>query len=257
MRQVKKKKKSSAKKQIKWLIGLVLIGGCAWFWQSDYRTVLMERVRESYVEVMKKTHLVLEQAKVQGHIRTETNDILQVTDLSLGMAIFDVDLEQIHEEISRLPWVKSVMIERQLPSSLLITVTEKTPIAMWQNNKKYMPLDEEGTPIPDEQTKLSGLILVVGADAPQHTLALLEMLKRYPSVEEKVRSAVRVGNRRWDLILNDVDGLTVNLPAENVEQALALLQNSIEKEKLLEKDLKSINLKQPDRVVVTLRENKK
>ena len=178
-------------------------------------------------------------------------DIHRVTNLSQGMPIFDVDLKDIHEKISALPWVKSVLIERKLPSTLIMTVTEKTPIAVWQNNKKYMPLDEDGKPISDDQAKLVGLILVVGQDAPAHTPELLETLKQYPGIKERVKSAVRVGNRRWNLRLDQVDGIVVELPEKGVGAALKRLQNSIQKDKLFQKDITSVNLREVDRLIVT------
>ncbi|MBR6411762.1 MAG: FtsQ-type POTRA domain-containing protein [Alphaproteobacteria bacterium] len=252
MRRVKKKKQTiSLKSKVWFLIVLALIGGGVWFYRSEYKNRLVKEAQESYVGLMEKMQLVLKKVKVKGHIRTELKDIHQVTNLSQSMPIFDVDLKEIHEKISALPWIKSVLIERQLPSSLVITVMEKTPIAMWQNNKKYMPLDEEGHPIPDEKTKLSDLILVVGGDAPEHTVELLNTLKNYPLIRERVKSAVRVGNRRWNLRLDAVDGLVVELPEKDVANALERLQKSIQEDKLFQKDITSVNLREGDRLIVT------
>ena len=252
MRHVKKKKQSvSLKSKLKILFLIALISGSVWFYRSEYRTRMTDGIREMYTGVMKKTKLVLEKVEVKGHFRTESSDILRVTELSQGMPIFDVDLKDIHTKISELPWIKSVLIKRHLPSTLVIIITEKKPIAVWQNNKKYMPLDEEGRPIPDEKAKLSDLILVVGSDAPERTVELLEVLKKYPGIEKQVKSAVRIGNRRWNLHLNSVDGLVVELPEKNLAAALGRLEKSIQKDKLLEKDVTSVNLREADRLIVT------
>ena len=252
MRRVKKKKQSVSMKTKIWLLlMLALIGGGVWFYRSEYKNRLVKGTQESYVGLMEKMQLVLKQAVIEGHIRTKKEDINAATELSLGMPIFDVDLKEIHEKVSALPWIKSVLVERQLPSSLVIMITEKTPIAMWQNNKKYMPLDEEGHPIPDEKTKLSDLILVVGGDAPEHTVELLNTLKNYPLIRERVKSAVRVGNRRWNLRLDAVDGLVVELPEKDVANALERLQKSIQEDKLFQKDITSVNLREGDRLIVT------
>ena len=252
MRRVKKKKTAGSFKTKIWvLIGIALIGGGIWFYRSEYRSRMADGIRESYVELMKTTGLTLQKVEVKGHIRTKLDDIHQVTKLSQGMPIFDVDLTEMHEKISVLPWVKSVIIKRRLPSALEITVEEKTPIAVWQNNKKYLPLDEEGKPIPDEKEKLPDLILVVGADVPDHVVALFNTLNQYPVIRERVKSAVRVGNRRWNLILNRVDGIKVELPEKEVDVALKRLQDSIEKNHLFQKDITSINLREKDRLIVT------
>ena len=252
MRRVKKKKGGLALKTKLWLgIILILSAGSVWFYRSEYRTKCADGIRGAYVSVMKKTQMVLKQAIIEGHIRTKKEDIQAVAELSLGMPIFDVDLNEIHEKISQLPWIKSVLIERKLPSYLVISVTEKKPIAVWQNNKKYLPLDEAGEPIMDEKAPLTGLILVVGQDAPKKTPALLNILDQYPMIRDRVKSAVRVGNRRWDLRLDKVDGMVVKLPEKNVEKALLRLQVSMEKEKLFQKDITSIDLGEEDRLIVT------
>ncbi|MDY6407361.1 MAG: cell division protein FtsQ/DivIB [Pseudomonadota bacterium] len=251
MRQVKQKKKKTSLKFKVWLIILLGIGcGIGWLYQAGMYDRLLQWGRESYTTIMKRMGLVLNQVNVEGHVRTNLRDIHQVTNLSQGMPILDVDLDDIYTKIAALPWVKSVRIKRQLPSTLSIHIWERMPVAVWQNNKKYMPLDSDGHPIQDDKANLSGLILVVGKDAPNHTIELLQILKKYPVIEQRVKSAVRVGNRRWDLNLDQVDGLVVELPEKNMEQALKRLQNSIQNDKILSKNLERINLREPDRMIV-------
>ena len=62
---------------------------------------------------------------------------------------------------------------------------------------------------------------------------------------------MRVGNRRWSLILNDIDdGLIIELPESNISQALDRLIEMDDKEDLLKRDLKRIDVRLPDRIIV-------
>ena len=76
---------------------------------------------------VQKAQFNLEKVDVEGHVRTKSEDVIKRLNLKRGMKIFEVDLEQEKESIMTLPWVKTVRIERHLPSQILISLTEKTP----------------------------------------------------------------------------------------------------------------------------------
>ena len=240
------------------ILGFVLLFclGITAFLISPYGRPTVSALKKSYQAITDRAHLVLTQVQVEGHIRTSLTDINKTIGLTQGMPIFDIDLKTVQNQLKELPWIKSVILERHLPSTLFIRITEKEPIAVWQNNRKYLPLDTDGQPIQDTQTHLPHLILVVGEDAPAHTPDLLKALEDYPEIREKVRSAVRVGGRRWNLILNEVDGLIVKLPELDIAVALDRLQQAADQDKLLKKDLSMIDLRQPDRLIVRLKEGK-
>ena len=205
--------------------------------------------------VREKAHLELEQVHVEGRVRTQLDDINKAVNVTQGMPIFEINLTELKENILQLPWVRDVLIERHLPNQVLIRLTEKTPIAIWQYKKEYWPIDEEGQKIADNKTVLSNVLLVVGEDAPEHTPALMAELKKYPNIAKNVISAVRVGNRRWNIHLNDVDGLVVYLPETEIGKALERLQDFDERGQILNRNLNIIDLKLPDRLIVRSQED--
>lgn len=258
MRRLKTKKGIS--RRIKGFIAMfLLIGiGIISFVFSSQGKETFDTLKKVYDTVSEKSYLTLGQVKTEGRIRTTLEDINKTMQLEQGMPIFEIDLYEKRQALLTLPWIKSVVIERHLPSTLFVRIEEKKPIALWQNNGLYFPLDSEGNPIQDSKAQLTDLLLVVGADAPKHTIDLIAALEKYEEIYTKVRSAVRVGNRRWNLILNDVqNGLEILLPETNIETALQRLQQDNEKEKLFEKDLQRIDLRQSDRLVVRTKEVKK
>jgi len=250
MRRVKNRKISW--KRWLYLTGLLLlVAGVAGFCISPYGKATGHFIKDKYEKVVEKSHLVLGQVVIEGHARTQLSVINEALKLEQGMPIFDIDLKAAQEKLLKLPWVKKAVVERHLPSTLFIRIEEKEPIAVWQNNKKYFPLDVDGTPIADDKVALMDLILVVGGDAPKHTPVLVETLKKYPEIYAKVRVATRRGGRRWDLILNDVqDGIEVNLPETDVDYALGQFEKMIKENKLMKRDLKRINLLHRDRLIV-------
>lgn len=256
MRQVKKqKKKKKFFIPLKWKIGTVLgvclvIGGVVFF-QSKIGQNVVKATQNIYAYVKHKSGLYLQTVIVDGHARTDIKEINKQIGLAQGMPILDVDLDFVQGQIQALPWVRSVVVERYLPNTIYIKITEKKPIALWQHNKQYWPVDESGAVIQDNKTPVGSVLLVVGNDALEYTPDLIQTLDKYPQIREKARSAVRVGNRRWSLILNDIDdGLVIELPESNIEQALDRIVEMDEKEDLLKRDLKRIDVRLPDRIIV-------
>ena len=250
MRRVKNKKRSWKIKL--YLFGLLIfVAGIVGFCVSPYGRITGMAIKAQYETVVEKSYLVLKQVVIEGHARTQKSAISGALELKQDMPIFDIDLKEAQEKLLKLPWIKDVVVERHLPSTLFIRIKEKEPIAVWQNKQKYFPLDENGMPIPDDKVALMDLILVVGEDAPKHTPSLIETLKKHPEIYAKVRVASRRGNRRWDLILNDVqDGVEVNLPETDVNYALTQFEREIRENKLMKRDIKRINLLHRDRLIV-------
>ena len=256
MRRIKKKQ-TGVLSSISLKVKLIAVGaflciiGLAAFGASEMGQRFFDSVGQNYRRVMSKTHLSLKTVSIEGHKRTTAEEVERVLDLVQGMAILDVDLASVQNRIAELPWVDSVSVERHLPDTIYIRIVEKNPIAVWQNNKTYFPLDETGEPIDDDKTVLNNLILVVGRDAPEYTADLITVLNKYPVVRDVVVSAVRVGDRRWNLILHDVnDGMKIYLPETNIEGALQRLTKSQETDHVLDKDLKVIDLRIEDRFIV-------
>ena len=250
-RRQRKKTNRFLKLKITGLIVLsVLISGVA-LYVSPIGKDIQQTSKQILDLCTKKAHFNLERVVVEGHIRTKLSDVNSKLHLRQGMPIFDIDLEQEKQSVLELPWIKTVRIERHLPTQILISVTEKKPIAVWQNKKEYWPIDENGNPILDDKTILKNVLLVVGEDAPEHTPELISLLKQYPDIGAVTRSAVRVGKRRWNLYLNDAEnGLEIRLPETGLKDALSRLTRFKEEGDILNRDIRVIDLKLPDRLIV-------
>lgn len=225
--------------------------GAVLFLRTPQGKHMMEQGRLFTQQAQEKAHLTLSQVLIEGNNRTKKKDISAVLKLTQGMPIAEIDLNEKKEAIAALPWIQSVMITRRLPDIIIIRVKEKKPIAIWQHHQKYSPIDEMGQPIADDKTVLSNVLLVVGEDAPQNTPQLIQELEKYPEIRKQVRSAVRVGKRRWDLYLNDVEnGIVVRLPETDIAVALERLKEFNDSGQILARDLNVIDLKLPDRLIV-------
>ena len=80
----------------------------------------------------------------------------------------------------------------------------------------------------------------------------LALLGRAGDLKTKIRAGILVGERRWTL--STTTGVEVMLPERNPDGALAALASLERDARILERDVISLDLRLPDRVVARLSE---
>ena len=77
------------------------------------------------------------------------------------------------------------------------------------------------------------------------------MLAREPELHQRVDAAIRVGDRRWNIRMDN--GIYIRLPEKNAIDAWNRFAKLERKHKLLKQDLVSIDLRIPDQLIVRTR----
>jgi cell division protein FtsQ len=75
--------------------------------------------------------------------RVSREEILSLSDIRLGMSIFDLDLELIGRKIEENPWIATASVARVFPREVSISVTERVPRAVVSLGYLYYA-DESG-----------------------------------------------------------------------------------------------------------------
>ncbi len=229
---------------------IILLGGTGWW---SIRSGLVERVVVSTKWQAIQTSAALgfrvDEVLVVGRQETDRARLLAALGIVRGAPILAFDVEEAKIRISRLPWIRKVSVERMLPDTVLLTVEERAPIAIWQHRGTLALIDAAGEIIKRDQLERFGdLLLVVGEDAPDHTAALMKTLGSQPELLDLVEAAIRVGGRRWNLRLSG--GIDVQLPEENASIAWLRLAQYQRSHGVLQRDVKIVDLRLPDRLIV-------
>ena len=95
------------------------------------------------------------------------------------------------------------------------------------------------------------LLLLGGPGAPEHVGELLLLLAYEPTVARQLRSAVWVGQRRWNLVLNN--DVEIWLPEEDAVAALQKLVKLDGDYKLLGREFGVVDLRLPDKLYLRKR----
>lgn len=231
------------------LIAVGIAGTGTWLWRDGAVARAEAEIAHRFFGMGAEQGLALAKVEVEGRYYQNKDAILGALGVKRGMAVLDIDLAAAKTRLEQLPWVRAAAIERRLPDTLYIRLTERQPFAFWQSNGQLALIDRDGTVITrDALFRYGPLLVLVGDDAPAKAADLRALLQTEPALAQRVESATRYGDRRWNLRL--ANGIEIALPETDAEDAwhrLAALERS---EQVLERQIAAIDLRLPDRVVL-------
>jgi len=226
-------------------------GGAYWLWHDGTLARTGRAIVARVWTVGGQQGLALENVDVVGRHRQSAASILAALGVKRGMPMLEIDLAAAQARLQALPWVRRAEVERQLPDTLFIRLTEREPFAFWQRNGTLSLIDRDGTVIPtDDLAQYGPRIVLVGDDAPAQAATLIDMLASEPSLARRVNAAVLYGSGRWTLRFDT--GVQVALPETNAPAAWQRLAGLEAQEQILERNITAIDLRLPDRMVVRL-----
>ncbi|NTU76299.1 MAG: FtsQ-type POTRA domain-containing protein [Alphaproteobacteria bacterium] len=150
-------------------VGLVAGGLCfliiaaALLWHNRWPHRQARRLAESALATTQKARFAVRDVIVEGRLHTEKDELFAALGTEANAPILAFDPDEAREKISQLPWVAAVTIERRLPDTILVRLTERQPLARWQHNNKTVVIDATGAVLATAKPELfATLPLVVG-----------------------------------------------------------------------------------------------
>jgi cell division protein FtsQ len=249
----------------KWLLrpacwaagGMLVVGLVLGTLHSSKPGGTVATLRERLGNASAAAGLRVNQVIVEGRANTPEPLLRAAIGVSRGDPILGFSVEMARQRIETLSWVEHATVERRLPSTVVVFLQERRPFAIWQHQGKFVLIDRAGKVVADENLAVfHQLPLVVGLGAPPAAATLLDALTNQPDLQKRITAAVRVGERRWNLRLNN--GADVMLPEGHEAQAIDRLMQLQQEHALLDRPLAAIDMRLGDRLVVRPRpgENK-
>jgi len=182
----------------------------------------------------------------QHHMDSNTIRAVALEQPSLAMPL--VDLAAIRARLLAYGWVEDAAVSRRLPDTLLITIKERTPAAIWQDNGQLTLIDASGALLdPVDRTAMPDLPLVIGPGADRQEAGYQRLLAAAPALKPRVTAATWIGNRRWDLLFDS--GETLKLPEIGAADALVTFAEKDGAHPLLGRGWLSFDMRDPAKLV--------
>lgn len=195
-----------------WLIVLSIALSIAiptWWWMNQPQFQL----KHIYVESLTKESLEYISAEDIAH---------RVNDQEWGN-FFTVDLDQLQQQISELPWVKTVQIRRLWPDSLALFIEEHKPFAYWNKDQVMDDWGDVFTPVQVPIKNDENMLYFSGPEASEklvarrynevsNLLAPIQLSIEAMSLDERYAWSIKLSNGMTILLGRDpeAESLTVN-----------------------------------------------
>ena len=213
------------------------------------------RLMQSVYEFSAKRGLFVEDVIVEGNYRTSYDDLITALNLSENESILGVDIDKLQQQIEQLTWVRRCVVRRSFfPNNILVHIEERQVQAVWQYEGRYYPVDTEGNVIEVEDYEPDTPVLVLtGEGAPQHLTELVKVLNTDEELASRVKAAVYVSNRRWNLIFDSVNhGITVKLPEKKFAEAYQKIALLNKRQGIFKRKLTSLDVRYRNKVIVDI-----
>lgn len=191
-------------------------------------------------------------ASVEGASTDLAEAVRGKLNLALPQSSFDLDLDGARQRIEALDAVKQAELRVRPGGVLQVLITERVPVLVWRNAAGVVLLDEGGHRVAGlaARSDRPDLPLVAGEGANVAAPEALEILAAAAPLTPRIRGLVRMGDRRWDIVL-DRDQ-RIQLPSENPVRAVERLIALDQAQDILARDLLTVDLRNEHRPTLRL-----
>lgn len=197
--------------------------------------------------------LGIERITISGIADLNEREILNITGINpLGSLAF-LDVNEARKRLEANPLVREASVRKLYPGEVAINVVEREPAAIWQLNGELSLISGDGTVIDSlRDGRFANLPLVVGENANLRAKEYIALLADAGALRSRIRGAMLVSGRRWTLKMDN--GLDIRLPEQGTAEAMKRLVTLEQDDRILDRDVLAIDLRQPDRVTFRLTE---
>lgn len=193
----------------------------------------------------------VENVEISGRTFTNKSKMKALMRLEKLVPFMKYDIEAVRKRIEDLEWVERAAVMRLWPNTIHVSLIEKRPIAIWQLDGMFSLIDRRGEVISSNHlSEFTSLPQLVGKGAAEAAPEFVDLLSRFPVLNSRLRAALRIGERRWTLRLDN--GVQILLPDENVEEALTTLLTLDEKYRLLARQVQIIDMRDSEKIYLQL-----
>ncbi|WP_226550001.1 cell division protein FtsQ/DivIB [Celeribacter naphthalenivorans] len=225
-----------------------------WFAPEDNREAFMGQVMAIKAEVQNRPEFMVKLMAIDGASGELSEDIREVMAQDFPVSSFDLDLPGLLAQVESLDAVESAGLHVRAGGILQVDIVERTPAVVWRSDLGLEMLDAEGHRVAALGSRLDrpDLPLIAGEGADRVVPEAMAILKSAGPLTPRLRGLVRVGERRWNIVL-DRDQVIL-LPEVKPLGALAQVVALDQAKDLLGRDVAVVDMRRPTRPTVRLTE---
>lgn len=202
-------------------------------------------------EANKPGRFPLQEMRLSGLVNTSVEQTNEAVGAEKGVNLLHIDPRTVKIRLESLPWIRSVHVKRQFPSTLIVRVVERVAVGMVREKDRLFLVDEYGVPIkPLEKTDPLMLPIIVSAPGEEkaaQVVWLINLLSRHAWLKDHISEAVGLPGGRWTLYTKQ--GIKLLL-SQRTDQELELLRRLQEQFAVLDRKIRQVELRIPGKAMV-------
>lgn len=232
---------------------LAFAAGAAVFGDAGRQERITQAVADLRRQVETRPEFMVNLLEIEGASAAVQAEIRDIFPFDLPASSFDIDLDHLRAAIADLPAVADADLRIRRGGVLAARVRERVPVALWRDRDGLRLVDRQGAVVatladPDDRPALP---LVAGEGADADIPGALSILAAATPLGERVAGLVRMGERRWDVVL--MNGPRILLPEDAAVRALERVIVLNEVRDVLERDVAAIDMRLPARPTVRMK----
>ncbi|MFT6537367.1 MAG: cell division protein FtsQ [Loktanella salsilacus] len=234
------------------VIGLI---GTAWFSNDANLAVVTDRYDQIKAAIQHRPEFMVTGLAITGADEELASQVAELVSVEFPVSSFDLELEAMRAKVAALDAVSDVYVRVGDAGALEIGITPRQPVALWRTAEGLRMLDDNGVFSGDVagRAERRDLPLIAGDGAKEHMTEALALFRTAAPIATRVRGLVRIGDRRWDMVLDR--GQRIQLPGEGAEAALARVIALEDTQDLLARDVILVDMRNENRPTVRLQQD--
>lgn len=231
---------------------LTLAAGTIYLSEPANRAAIAQAVADTRASIEERPEFMVKLLAVDGATGDLAAEIRALMPFEFPQSSFDLDVPAFRKEVTALSGVKTANVRIRPGGVLQVDVTPRVPVVIWRHEDGLALLDESGAHVRDTASRadVPQLPLIAGEGAARHVPEALALMQVASALGDRVRGIVRMGNRRWDVVLDREQ--RIMLPEEGAQAALERVIALERAEEVLTRDVARVDLRLSHRPTVQM-----
>ncbi|MGR3714791.1 MAG: cell division protein FtsQ/DivIB [Shimia sp.] len=236
------------------VLPFAVVMGASTMWLADpeRRDALNLAIADFRTQLAERPEFMVNAMAIDGASEETAKGIRALLAMDFPISSFDLELPDIQARAETLPAIADVAVRVRPGGILQFNVVERVPVALWRTHQGLALVDVEG----NVTEAMVGMLdhpakpLIAGAGGDAHVAEAMRLFAAAEPLGDRVVGLVRVGARRWDLVLDR--NQRILLPESGAVQALERVIALNGAHDMFERDLVVVDMRLAARPTIRL-----
>ena len=222
-------------------------------WSSDgIRNSLAETRDAAFQKFAYFPLFVVDEVVFENATELREEEILSLIDFQTPKSIMEIDRDALRTSLSQVDAVGSTEIRYSYNGTMRIILEPRIPTMIFFDGEKFATIDKTGHRVESlhNRTDRPELFVISGEGATDHPEEAQAIVNLIAPFSDRVRGLVRVGERRWDIVL--ANGGKLMLPTLDPIASLHIILKQHRTNDVLNRDIKAYDMRNPERPILRL-----